>query len=475
MKSKSALIIGGGFAGLSAAVFLDALGFKIRLLEKKPILGGRAYSFLDKKIGSWVDNGQHLLIGAYHETLKLLENIGAKRHLLIPSKTEVPLITEEGQPTSFNPSSLPPPLNLLGGFLKLKGLNWRDKWGLVKLGRELQNLKKGKPRFPLDQNVDEWLEDVGQSQRARTNFWDPLTLATLNDDPKVAGAGMLAAVLVKGFLGSNFDSRLIIPNSPLNDLLAKPAREYLEIRGQKIETGMSVKKIHVLDNQVQGVELESGELIRADYYISAVPFASLLRLIPEGFVESEPYFCNLKKLKNSPIVSINLWFDQDLLDSPFVGIGGKKVHWYFNKNKIYDESHPPYHVMGVISGAYQFVDLSKDEIMKIALDELGGLFPKAGKAHLIHSLVNKERKATLSPQVGSEAWRPPQKSPFDNFYVIGDWTSTGLPATIESAVLSARLAVDDLEKRGFSFSSGPRSQTGREDGLFLNKESPTFQ
>lgn len=447
MRSKSVLIIGGGFAGLSAAVFLDALGFQVRLLEKKSILGGRAYSFLDKKTGCWVDNGQHLLMGAYHETLKFLENIGARRHLTIPAKTEVPLITEEGQFTSFKTSSLPPPLNLLGGFLKLKGLNWSDKWSLIRLGRELKNLKKGAPRFSLDQNVDQWLTNMGQSERARTNFWNPLTLATLNDDPKVAGARMLASVLVKGFLGSRFDSRLIIPNSHLNDLLANPARDYLEIRGQKIETGVFAKKIHVLDNQVQGLELESGELIKADYYMSAVPFASLLRLIPEGFVESEPYFSNLKKLKSAPIVSINLWFDQDVLAFPFVGTGGKKIHWYFNKNKIYDESHAPYHVMGVVSGAYSFIDFSKDEIIQMALEEFFGLFPKAREAKLIHSLVNKEREATLSPQVGSEAWRPSQKSPFDNFYVIGDWTNTGLPATIESAVLSARLAVNDLEKK----------------------------
>ena len=102
--------------------------------------------------------------------------------------------------------------------------------------------------------------------------------------------------------------------------------------------------------------------------------------------------------------------------------------------------------MGVVSGAYSFIEKTKEEILKIAQNELHDVAPASSSAHLIHSLVNKEREATLSPRVGSEKFRPKQKSPFENFYVIGDWTDTGLPATIESAVLSARLAVDDLEK-----------------------------
>ncbi|MDO8520432.1 MAG: oleate hydratase, partial [Deltaproteobacteria bacterium] len=95
---KKVCIIGGGFAGLASAVFLDNLGFEVTLFEKKPILGGRAYAFQDKKTGDWVDNGQHLLIGAYHETLKLLGNIGATRHLKIPEKTEVTLISDLNKP-----------------------------------------------------------------------------------------------------------------------------------------------------------------------------------------------------------------------------------------------------------------------------------------------------------------------------------------------------------------------------------------
>ena len=439
-------IIGGGFAGLASAVFLDALGCEVTLFERKSILGGRAYAFPDRKTGSTVDNGQHLLIGAYHETLKLLENIGAARHLYYQKKTDVPLFSDDHRMGRFRLPNLPPPLNMLAGLMCLPAFRFREKIGFLKLGRELLRLKQGNPRISLDQSVDDWLGVLGQSEHTRLNFWDPLTLAVLNDDPNVAGARWLTAVLVKGFLGTRQDARLILPRDNLNEILAKPAQAYLEMRGQKIRTGTGIAKIHILDDRVQGLELDNGEVFKADTYFSAVPFSPLCRLIPAGFVENEPYFSNLQHLKTSPIVSINLWFDRDILPHDFIGVAGRQVHWYFNKNRIYDITHPPYHYMGVVSGAYSFIEKTKEEILKIAQNELHDVAPASSSAHLIHSLVNKEREATLSPRVGSEKFRPKQKSPFENFYVIGDWTDTGLPATIESAVLSARLAVDDLEK-----------------------------
>lgn len=446
MQHITACIIGGGFAGLAAAVFLDSLGIKVTLFERRPILGGRAYAFKDKITGYWVDNGQHLLIGAYHETLKLMEMIGATRHLSSQSKMEVPLISTDKQRDLFSLPPLPVPLNMLIGFLRMKIFSAKDKWNFLKIGRELTRLKKGSPSVSLDQSVDSWLAKLGQSENTRKNFWDLLTFATLNDDPKEATARMLSVVLTKGFFGSRKDGQLLLPKSNLNDLLANPARTYLEMRGHKIKTATGVQKIHILDDKVQGVETDSGEMVKADYYFSSVPPYHLLNLIPDGFVESIPYFENLKKLKSSPILSINLWFDKDIMPYDFVGVAGTQIHWYFNKNRIYDRTHPPFHYMGVTSGAYSMEDKLKDEIVKIALSEFHELFPESRKANLIHSLVNKEREATLSPQVGSEKYRPSQKSPFSNFYVLGDWTNTGYPATIESAVLSARIAVDDIAK-----------------------------
>lgn len=458
--TQSVCIIGGGFAGLAAAVFLDSLGVKVTLLERKPILGGRTYAFKDKKTDSWVDNGQHLLMGAYHQTLMLLQNIGATHALSIQKRINVPLITDQGQTDQFQLPSLPSPFNLALGLVRLKGLGFKDKWNCLKLGRALKKSHNQNRDNPLSQQtVRQWMSDLGQSPRAQKNFWDILTLATLNDDPQVASAEMLSVVLKKGLLGSHQDASLILPKKNLNEILAKPAQQYLEARKQVVRLSSPVQQINILDNRVQSVQLTSGESIRAHTYFSAVPPRSLLQMLPPTYIEEMPYFENLKQLENSPIVSINLWFDKDILHHQFVGIANTKVHWFFNKNRLYDLNHPPYHLMGVISGAYSFLDSSREEILSLTLDEVHQQFPLSKEATLIHSLVNIEREATLSTRVGSHQWRPPQQSPFHNFYVLGDWTKTGYPATIESAVVSARLAVDQFMGKSNSSSISPTNSS----------------
>lgn len=431
---SEAIIIGGGFAGLSLAVFLAELGYQITLLEKKPLLGGRTYAFVDRKTKCWVDNGQHLLMGAYHETLRLIDIIGANYALCSQKQEQVPLILDSGQKINFK--------NHLMGILGFQALSWRDKFNLISLYRSLKNSDK-----LSSLTVRQWLVGEGQSLKSQKNFWDILTLATLNDDPEIACAKNLATVIKTGFLGNAHDARVIFPKTNLNDLLAKPAKAYLELRGHKIIRDARVDRIHILDEKIQSIELADGTEYKADLYASAVPFQALLQIIPPGFVDSLPYFSNLKKLETSPIVSINLWYDKEIFEDFFVGSAYGTVHWFFNRNRISDTTHPPYHYMGVVSGARHLLDASRDEIVEIAKKEIEILFPKAKGATMIHSFVNKEREATLSTTPASELLRPEIQSPFENLLIVGDWVKTGLPATIESAVLSARKAAGIVKLR----------------------------
>ncbi len=442
---KTAVIIGSGFAGMSAAVFLDTLGFKVTVLERKPILGGRTYAFKDKKTTSWVDNGQHLLMGAYFETFRFLEMIGAKRHLKFQKQTHVPLVLQNGTHTSLSMPNWAYPFNVLRDLWYFSGLSFMDKWNLRKIHKDLGKIKKN-PKWRINLTVTQWLTQLGQSPTAQKNFWDILTLATLNDSPQVASADALAIVLSKGLLASNFESRLVLPKASLSELMATPAKTYLEMRGHKVITGQKAIRLHVLDHRVRSIECEDGTHFKADVYLSAVPFRQLLRIVPEGFIANTPYFRNLGNLKTSPIVSVNLWFDRDFIPHEFIGAAHTNLHWFFNRNKIADFREPPFHYVGVISGAHHMLDWAAEKIKQMALDDLAQIFPESQHAKLIHYLVNKERDATLSPTVESENDRPMQKSPFENFYVIGDWTKTGYPATIESAVVSASLAVNDIAK-----------------------------
>lgn len=436
-SKKTALIAGAGVAGLSAAVFLDELGYRVTLVEKKPILGGRTYSFVDKKTGHTIDNGQHLLIGAYHETLGFLERIGAKSQVVVMRPTIVPLIGTDGSCAKFKLNGSPPPCNVARAFLGFRGFSVRDKWRLIALARELGRIKRGTRPYPHDQTVNDWLKSLGQSPTALENFWKILALATLNDSPAVTSAGGLAQVLIRGFLSGRGDGYLIFPKVGLSELFVKPTRDYLALRGHYVIQGVGLRKIKITNNMVTGFSFADGTELTADLFISALPFRPLTQVLPPSFLDNHPQLKHIKDFTASPIVSINLFFDRPVMTAAFMGSAATTVHWFFSKTGG--------HIMGVISGAYDFLNKDKEEIVGLALADIKRICPAARQAKLIHALVNKQREATLSSRPGINTRRPDQKI-LGNFYIIGDWTQTHLPATIESAVVSSKMMAEDLSR-----------------------------
>lgn len=441
----TAVIAGGGLAGIAAAIYLDELGYQITLIEKKQILGGRTYSFTDRITGLTIDNGQHLMIGAYHETLKLLERLGTthKVEKLIPSA--IPLFNEGFSKNIFNLGNLPPPLNLAKAIWGFSGLKIKDKLGLIQLGLALKKIKNAPQRIPVNQTVHEWLQGFHQSDHAMKNFWDILTYATLNDDPRITSADGLATVLIKSYFTGRHDGHLILPKAGLSDLFCDPAEKYLTLRGHKIIKGVGLKEIHIMDGQMRSFRFSDDSEHQTDLFVSALPFSSLLKLLPKPLVDSNQKFSNLAKMTSAPIVSINLFYDKPFMKEKFFGLAGTKTHWFFCRDQFIPHAQKNIsHIVGVISGAHEFMNSDKNEMVKIADSELRKIYPHEN-AQLIHALVNKEREATLSSKPSINALRPAQKV-FSNFYIIGDWTQTGLPATIESAVKSAKMMSEELIK-----------------------------
>jgi zeta-carotene desaturase len=187
------------------------------------------------------------------------------------------------------------------------------------------------------------------------------------------------------------------------------------------------------------VRLSSGEEIEAESVLSAVPSFRLAGLLPGELLRFEPFFAPVISLRPAPIISINLWFDRPITDLDFVGLRGTTIQWLFNKGKILGSSEN--YVSLVLSGAHRHIGRGKEELLATALRELSDLFPEAQKAKLHHALVIKERFATFSPTWEAEQLRPTARTPVRGLYLAGDWTATGLPATIESAVQSGYTAV----------------------------------
>ncbi len=433
---EEVLIIGGGFAGLAAGVALAEAGRRVRVLEQKPRLGGRACSFVDATTGSIVDNGQHLLMGCYHATLRFLGTIGTLDRIRFQPRLSVHFLDRDGRLTKLECSYLASPWHLFVGVLRSNSFSFRDKIEVLRLGRKLHD---GNASDDINRlTVREWLTALGQSDRLQRNFWDLLCIAALNEDPRVAAAALFARVLRLALFTSSADSRLGIARVGLSDCYTQAAASYIEARGGRVECGVSVTQLVFAEGDCRGAALTGGATAEATATIFAAPWYRLAALLPGELSRAEPVFGAALGLRPGPIISINLWFDRAIIDLEFVGLRGTTVQWLFNKSRILGTNE--HYVTLVLSGAHEHIARSKEDLLKTALDELGALLPAAREAKLVHSLVIKERFATFSPSCDAEALRPGAKTPVRGLYLAGDWTATGLPATIEGAVQSGYTA-----------------------------------
>ena len=432
--SDRVVIIGGGFAGLAAGVRLSDRGLDVTLLERRNHLGGRAYSFIDSKTGDVVDNGQHLFMGCYSHTIAFLETIGTIDRLKFQERPRVDFLDRQGF-SSFDCPPLPAPLHVLAGLVRMKGIGIGDKLRAFNVGRAI----KGNGRFsPGSLTVDQWLDELGQSARIKTRFWYPMVVATLNQSPDIASARMLKVVLQEAFGGDSKSANIGISRVGLSDLYTGGASDFIRSRGGRIKTGAQVRSLVLKEGTIVAAELKDGGQIEGDYFISAVPPEALFSILPDELRSNE--FARLDRLTSSPIVSINLWFDRPILDREFVGLLGTQSQWIFNKDLILSTGKQANQVAVIISAARDFVDWTKDELVDMATRELHELLPGSRVAVMLHSVIVKEREATLSHTVESDSLRPRARTSIPNLILAGDWTDTGLPATIESAVMSGDVA-----------------------------------
>ncbi len=432
------LIIGGGFAGLAAAVDLAEAGKRVLLVERRSFLGGRAYSFTDKTTGDTIDNGQHLMMGCYHSTLSFLEKIGALGKVKFQANPRVDFLHQHEGRSSFKCPSLPAPFHLLAGLARLDTIGWRDRIGALRVGMALRRLNGNRARL-TDITVREWLNELGQSERIQRRFWDVMALATLNEAPETASADMFARVLDRAFLHTRRDSTIVISKVGLSDLYTDDARKFIEARGGEVRLNADVERILFEYNRAGGILLRNGERIEADTVISAVPYFALQRILTSEVVASKECFGNLDRFKSAPIISVNLWYDNPVTDLEFAGLLDSPIEWVFNKNAIAGStSRQRQHLALVISGAHELAANPKDTLIEIAVNEMRRFFPEAKRRQPIHAFVVREQEATISHTVGTARMRPTQRTEYENFYMAGDWTDTGLPATIEGAVWSGQ-------------------------------------
>jgi hydroxysqualene dehydroxylase len=431
-----AVVIGAGCAGLAAATALSERGARVLVLEARPILGGRASAVRDAATGEKLDNGQHVLMGCYDETLTLLARVGTTDRVRRQAGLAVTMIDEGGWRSVLQLPPLPAPLHLLAGVLAWDALTWREKLSVLRVGAVVATRPGGQSRFDDARGtVRDWLLAHGQAPRLIQLFWEPLALAALNQPIDTAAVGTFLEVLARMFGPEADRASLIIPAVPLDELYAEPARAWLEARGSEVRTRATARVV-VEGSRVSGVEVR-GEHIAADRVIVSAPWFAL----PQAFAAPVPaladLLANARETGSSPIVTVNLWYDQPVLDEMLVGLPGRVFQWVFDKARVFGRAQS--HLSLVSSGAAEVVSCSNDELITIAAREVAAAVPRAAAARTLRASAVRERHATFSLAPGQPR-RPATRTPIDGLLLAGDWVDTGLPATIESAVVSGHWA-----------------------------------
>jgi zeta-carotene desaturase len=451
MTSKfDAVIVGGGFAGLSAAVDLAARGVRAIVVEGRPRLGGRATSYRDRVTGDLVDNGQHAIFGCYRETFRFLRTIGADGDVRLQPRLSVNYADRDGRTIRLRFPDLPPPLHLLGGIVEWDELSVAEKLAGLSMAGPLRQLRRDARGGILDgvvgesETVREWLVRLGQGPRLRELLWEPLALAALNQSAEVAGAAPFARVLAELCGPRSTDSAIGIPNRPLEALYAIPAREFIESRGGAVWTRAAGRAAFV-DDRLVGVEARR-TLLAAPVVIAAVPWFALASVFNPPPPSLASVLERAAAMSSAPIVSVHLWFNSPVLSEPVLGLLGTTMQWVFDQRSA-SGPHGS-HLTLVSSGAEDVVGLSNGALIDQALSDLRSAVASARDVTPSHALVIRERQATFSLVPGQPA-RPSTETVIRGLYLAGDWIETGLPSTIESAVVSghraAQLAFHELE------------------------------
>ena len=419
------MIAGGGLSGLAAAVRLTSSGIPVILCEQRPRAGGRTSSFVDRVTGDAVDNGQHLLIAGYTRTLAFADLVGSLQLLHVQER---PVLSYHHPVRGFVEFRLPrltPPLNLLYGILTSSLFTRAERLAVLRAGLAMYRA------VPADLTIAAWLDRTRQPASVRSSFWGPLAVSIMNERVETAQAAAFLDALRIAFLGHWHHAALVFPQAGLSAIFADPAIRYIEAHGGCVRCGTGVQMLVTEGGRVTAVRLRDASTIPCRAAILAVPHAEVVELYPKDAGVPEDLL-RMSGAPGSPIVSLHLWFREDFMDRDAVGLIGRTIHWVFRKGR---------HVALTISAAYDVVDMSREEIVAVAVRELREVFgPQVGTPY--HSLVIRERRATISLTPAVAAGRPGVRTGSPNLFLAGDWTATGLPATIEGAIRSGEQAAD---------------------------------
>ncbi|MFV5992100.1 hydroxysqualene dehydroxylase HpnE [Streptomyces sp. NPDC056231] len=447
LRSSHAVVIGGGLAGITAALRLADTGLDVTLLEGRPRLGGLAFSFRRGELT--VDNGQHVYLRCCTAYRWFLDRVDGARLAPLQNRLDVPVL-DVGRPSGprlgrLRRNALPVPFHLAAGLAGYPHLSLAER---ASVGRAALALGRLDPDDPALDTIDfgSWLARHGQSPRTIEALWDLVGVATLNATAPNSSLALAAKVFKTGLLSEPGAADIGWASVPLGEVHDTLARKALDSAGVRTELRTKADSLSRTDDGRWIVDT-GAERIEADTVVLAVPQRETHGLLPEGALEAPD---RLLDIGTSPILNVHVVYDRKVLRRPFFAALGSPVQWVFDRTDASGLTGPGQYLAISQSAADDEIDLPVAELRSRYLPELERLLPAARGAGIRDFFVTRERTATFAPAPGVGRLRPGTRTRMPGLHLAGAWTATGWPATMEGAVRS-----------GFSAAGAALSSLGR--------------
>ena len=439
LEPKTVTVIGGGVAGMSAACALSEAGYRVRLVERRGYLGGRASSYLHPGVNEVIDNCQHVLFGCCTNLIGFYKRIGVEKK--IHWTTEMTMMEPGGRRSILGPSSLPAPLHGLPKLLSAHAFTIADKLALARAFRAMM-----RPIQDDRESLAEWLRRHKQTPGAIERFWRLVIASALNADLDAISVPYAAKVIRELFMNSAEAGAMGMSSVPLSELYAGAAR-FLKDQGAELYLNTNVESAD-WDEEVSqwSIHTRTATLV-SEFLIIALPFEAMQKLLPHlpPAPHGEELARKVDRFEHWPICSVHLWFGRQITDLPHAVLLDREIHWMYNKSVLQPwRKHNGTYLELVQSASRKFAALERQQAIDQALSELAEFFPTVKGAKLEKAALIKEVRATFGVPPGIDGVRPPSASPWPNCFLAGDWVATGWPSTMESAARSGHLAADAL-------------------------------
>ncbi len=426
-----AAVIGGGLAGITAALDLAESGARVTLFESRSRLGGATFSV--EREGLWIDNGQHVFLRCCTEYRALLDRLGVTSETTMQERLAIPVL-RPGKPTAWlRRSDLRPPFHLAVSLARFVPLSVHERLNVGRAVRALQHLSLDDPSLD-ERTFGDFLAEHGQSERAIAGLWDLITLPTVNLPAAEASLALAAKVFATGLLEERAAADVGFAAVPLQRLHGDAAERALTAAGVEVRRGARVRSLTATPGSTAIACAD--EVVEAETVVVAVPHDEAGALLGDGAL---PEGVDPSRLATSPIVNLHVVYDQPVLRYPFAAALETPVQWVFDRTASAGLADGQY-VAVSLSGAASYLDRTVEALRAEFVPALGQLFPASRNARLLSFFVTREPRATFRGVPGTAAHRPGPRTRLPGVYLAGAWTDTGWPATMEGAVRSGRAA-----------------------------------